>query len=218
MHSGIELVDKIDKLIKEKGISRRQLCADVGISNSTIATWKTKNILPTAELIGKVAKELNVSVDWLLNGNDTEPPNKDDKYHRENIFNRIKILLQERCHHEVHEVRELFNIYLSDIISFDIILNWRLYRIDISEEILIKIANEIDIDVQYILTGESNNEYTFNPHLYKLAQQNEHLLRCLHNANETDLKFFNEYFNMKMWYQDYMRQRKKEEDSKLNMS
>lgn len=97
-------------------------------------------------------------------------------------------------------------------------MNWRLYRIDISEEILIKIANKIDIDVQYILTGESNNEYTFNPHLYKLAQQNEHLLHCLHNANETDLKFFNEYFNMKMWYQDYMRQRKKEEDSKLNMS
>ena len=105
MHSGIELVDKIDKLIKEKGISRRQLCADVGISNSTIATWKTKNILPTAELIGKVAKELNVSVDWLLYGNDTEPPNKDDKYHRENIFYRIKILLQERSQHKVHEAR-----------------------------------------------------------------------------------------------------------------
>ncbi len=70
--SGIELVDKIDKLIEEKGISRRQLCADVGISNSTIATWKTKNILPTAKLIAMVAIELNVSIDWLLNGRDPD--------------------------------------------------------------------------------------------------------------------------------------------------
>ena len=65
MRNGIELVDILDKYLKEKGISRRQFCALTDIPNSTVATWKSKNRLPSVELAAKVAKFMNVSLDDL---------------------------------------------------------------------------------------------------------------------------------------------------------
>ena len=66
MRNGIELVDILDKYLKEKGISRRQFCALTDIPNSTVATWKSKNRLPSVELAAKVAKFMNVSLDDLI--------------------------------------------------------------------------------------------------------------------------------------------------------
>ena len=61
-----ELVDILDNYLKEKKISRRQFCALVDIPNSTISSWKSKNVLPSIELVAKVAKFMNVSLDSLV--------------------------------------------------------------------------------------------------------------------------------------------------------
>ena len=61
-----ELVEILENYLKEKKISRRQFCALVDIPNSTISSWKAKKVLPSIELVAKVAKFMNVSLDWLV--------------------------------------------------------------------------------------------------------------------------------------------------------
>lgn len=68
IRSSAELVEILENYLKEKKISRRQFCALVDIPNSTISSWKSKNVLPSIELVAKVAKFMNVSLDWLVYG------------------------------------------------------------------------------------------------------------------------------------------------------
>lgn len=68
IRSSAELVEILENYLKEKKISRRQFCALVDIPNSTISSWKSKNVLPSIELVAKVAKFMNVSLDRLVYG------------------------------------------------------------------------------------------------------------------------------------------------------
>ena len=68
MRTSSELVEILDNYLKEKNLSRRQFCALVDIPNTTISSWKTKNVLPSIEFVAKIAKFMNVSLDWLVNG------------------------------------------------------------------------------------------------------------------------------------------------------
>lgn len=68
MRTSAEFVEILENYLKGKKISRRQFCALVDIPNSTISSWKAKNVLPSIELVAKVAKFMNVSLDWLVYG------------------------------------------------------------------------------------------------------------------------------------------------------
>lgn len=68
MLNGNKLVEILDSYLKEKKISRRQFCALIDIPTSTVASWKSKNILPPLKTIVKLAQFMNVSLDWLVNG------------------------------------------------------------------------------------------------------------------------------------------------------
>lgn len=67
--SGITLVDRIDELAKLKGITRKDLSKNIGRNPSTIATWKTRNIIPPADILYEIANYFNVTIDYLLTGN-----------------------------------------------------------------------------------------------------------------------------------------------------
>ena len=66
VRSGAEFVEIIDDFLKKKEISRRQFCSLIDIPNSTIASWKSKNVMPSVELVAKVAQFMKVSLDWLV--------------------------------------------------------------------------------------------------------------------------------------------------------
>ena len=72
IRSTAELVEILENYKKKKKISRRQFCALVDIPNSTISSWKAKKVLPSIELVAKVAKFMNVSLDWLVYGEQYE--------------------------------------------------------------------------------------------------------------------------------------------------
>jgi transcriptional regulator with XRE-family HTH domain len=63
------LHERITRLCEEKGVSGSRMCVDIGISKSTLSDLRygrTKGIsMPAAQ---KMAAYLNVSVDYLLNG------------------------------------------------------------------------------------------------------------------------------------------------------
>lgn len=67
----VDLYEKIKELAAQKNISIRQLEEKTGIANGTIRRWNKTN--PSTAAIAKVAKYFNVSVDYLLGLDTTEP-------------------------------------------------------------------------------------------------------------------------------------------------
>lgn len=72
MKNGIQLVERIDFLLKLKKQTRNEFCKSINIPPSTIATWKSRNIYPTVDVLSVIAFNLGVSLDWLVNGEDDE--------------------------------------------------------------------------------------------------------------------------------------------------
>ena len=67
MHFG----DKIGQLRKEKGLSREELGKIVGTSAAIIGRYERGDMKPSIEIATKIAKALEVSLDYLV-GNSTE--------------------------------------------------------------------------------------------------------------------------------------------------
>lgn len=65
---------KIGKLIarkrKEKQMTQSQLAEQLGVTNKTVSKWETGAGLPDISLLIDLSKELEISVDDLLNGNE----------------------------------------------------------------------------------------------------------------------------------------------------
>lgn len=55
-----------EQLCNEESISPAQVRTDLGINQSTMASWKSRNLTPKAETIQKLADYFGVSVDYLL--------------------------------------------------------------------------------------------------------------------------------------------------------
>jgi len=187
MRNGIELVDILDKYLKEKGLSRRQFCALTDIPNSTIGTWKSKNVMPSIDLVSKVAKFMNVSLDWLVDGeifeNATAANNNENPYSRVNIQYRIEIIMRQKYEHKIpdktktHDSRYLHELFLNDIVEFEIFDNWVLGRGYISDNVLPMIANRLEVPLQWILTQDEYHQEDFDAYIYSLAKKYPGLLK-----------------------------------------
>ena len=144
MRTCVQLVEILENYLKEKQISRRQFCTLVDIPTSTIASWKAKNVLPSIELVAKLARFMNVSLDWLVYGQTTEiSPNEntyDNPYSRKSILYRIEIVLRQNNEDYDYDLKSLHEKYLSDIIEYEVLINWVNGKSYISEEVLPKIA------------------------------------------------------------------------------
>ncbi|MCI6480387.1 MAG: helix-turn-helix domain-containing protein [Spirochaetia bacterium] len=66
MYSGITLVNKIDILLNELGMSRKDFAKQIEINPSTVSTWKTRNIIPPSETLFNITQYFEVSLDWLI--------------------------------------------------------------------------------------------------------------------------------------------------------
>ena len=62
----MNLFERVQKLIKEKGLTVKQVERDCGLANATIRRWETQT--PNIESVNKVAQTLHVSIDYLVNG------------------------------------------------------------------------------------------------------------------------------------------------------
>ena len=55
---------------KEKGVKQQTLCADLGVTQSTISGWENGKIAMSAKDAQRVADYFGVSVDYLLGRTD----------------------------------------------------------------------------------------------------------------------------------------------------
>lgn len=63
-------MEKLRELRKEKGISLKELGAAMGVAESTMSLYENGKRQPDHETLLKLAEYFNVTVDYLLRGND----------------------------------------------------------------------------------------------------------------------------------------------------
>ena len=63
------LLENLDKLMKQKKLTRRQLAKEVGLPPSTISSWYSRgyeNV--TLKVLSKISTYFNISIEELVNG------------------------------------------------------------------------------------------------------------------------------------------------------
>ena len=69
--NGMKIVERIDETLKLKGLNRVDLSKAMEIKPQNVSSWSTRGTIPAADIALKIAKYLNVSLEWLITG--TEP-------------------------------------------------------------------------------------------------------------------------------------------------
>ncbi len=67
-----QLGERISKKRKELGLSQTDLANKAGVSYAQIGRYETKGVQPPAEVLNKIADQLNTSIDYLINGESSE--------------------------------------------------------------------------------------------------------------------------------------------------
>ena len=196
MCSGIDFVNRIDEILNEQQITRKAFAEKIDILPATMASWKTKNIVPPVDTIITIAKALDVSIEWLLGV-------EEDFYNtgllsRIEVRNRIYDSLRTNFNEpEVDEIT-LHNKYLQKEISYEKLLNWSKGRCNIQFYTIQYIAMAASTNLQYLLTGVNNAPNDFEPLLYKDAVDNRIPLIGLVNINDEKKAIVNNLLDMLM--------------------
>ena len=64
--------ERLERLIKEKGLTQVAVADSVGIRRPTISDWKKNGSYPTADVAVKIARLLGVSVEYLVTGEEND--------------------------------------------------------------------------------------------------------------------------------------------------
>ena len=206
-----QLVEILEAYLEEKKISRRQFCALVDIPTSTIASWKAKNVLPSIELVAKLARFMNVSLDWLVYGENPETTlsenTAENPYSRKSILYRIETVLRQNNDDYDYDLKSLHEKYLSDIIDYEALMNWVNGKSYISEEVLPNIAKKLNVTLQWLLTKDEYHQQDFDAYLFGLAKAYSGLVKGYDCLDEQDKRFIDSYIQTKL---DYRRLKSKE--------
>ena len=208
MRTCLEIIEILENYLKEKKLSLRKFSALVGIPNSTISSWKKKNTLPSMEFISKIASFMNVSLDWLVNDDIVE--NQDNSYEnvysRRSILSRIKIVLRQKNNNYDCDTESLYNKYLKNIVDYEVLMNWVEGRAYIAEDVLPKIAAQLDVSLQWLLTKDEYHQEDFDAHIYGLATKYPGLLKGYNCLNEEEQKFIDHYITSRLEINQFKRQ------------
>ena len=66
----MEIIERIYELCDENGKKACELCDKLGVSTSTMSSWKVRKNDPPAKYLKAIADFFSVSLDYLLTGQD----------------------------------------------------------------------------------------------------------------------------------------------------
>lgn len=205
-----EIAFILEEYLKTKKISLRQFANLIDYSHSAISSWKKKDtVLPSIEIISKIAKFMNVSLDWLVNGEITDNSDNtlENPCSRKSIVYRIEIVTRQKFNDFDYDPESLHKKYLSDIVDYELLTNWELGKANISENVLPAIAKKLDVSLQWLLTKE---EYHVDITEYEvqLAMKYQGLLKGYNCLDEEDQKFIDHYILSRLEVQNLKNQTK----------
>lgn len=64
--NSLEILDKVDKLRKQKGFSVYRLTKEAGISHNTLNSWRKRQTMPSFAVLEAICDTLGVSISILL--------------------------------------------------------------------------------------------------------------------------------------------------------
>jgi transcriptional regulator with XRE-family HTH domain len=67
-----DLGKRMQELRKQYGLTQQELAKRINISHPQIVRYETKDVQPPADVLGKLADVLGVSLDYLVNGDTNE--------------------------------------------------------------------------------------------------------------------------------------------------
>ena len=59
-------IDRLNELLKQKGVSAHKMSLQLGLSKSVYTAWKERGNTPPGDVLNKLADYFDVSVDYLL--------------------------------------------------------------------------------------------------------------------------------------------------------
>lgn len=234
MASGIELISRIDEILSEKGKSRKEFAKELNIQPNTMGNWKTNNSMPPVDTIQKIAIELEVSAQWLIDGdiNFEENTNFLGAQSRKSIRERIYIALKNKYKDKDNRftndflsnpilLKELHNYYFSgDFVTFNYLYNWSKGRCEIEFFKFNQLAIGLNTSLSFLITGsetlvstENGYSTTFEKKLYDLALEFKNELYCLdcltEDRKESAIKIINQL--MRLEHLEYVEKNRKDQ-------
>lgn len=223
MCNGIEFVKRLDEILNENNLSRKDFGEMLGLSTSTMGTWKTRNILPPVETVAKIAEKLNVSMEWLLTGfsyqaSDYERGKLSRKTIRDRIYKTLKSKLNIEGSADNERIHKTFFTNIPKI-TYSALVNWEKGYINLDSYIFEDIANSLGVPLEYLLTGNvynNSNPLTFDnnadQNIYDTAVRNLNDLFCLDNLTDERRKLAKDMLNqlMKLEHLEYVEKNKKD--------
>lgn len=88
------MIDIIDDLLKQYGLTSKKLAQDIGISPGNVTDWRKGRANPSAEVVAKLADYFNVSTDYLLGRSDVRNPGETFIKNSDGLTKREKKLLE----------------------------------------------------------------------------------------------------------------------------
>lgn len=92
MANGVSFVERIDEELDYKGMRRAELLRKIGLPRNAISNWIERGNIPAGDICLKIADELGVSVEYLINGYDK----KQLKREQRDLLNQWELLTNEQ--------------------------------------------------------------------------------------------------------------------------
>lgn len=97
--------ENVDEELKFRGMERKELGAKAGFPESYISKGIARKSCPSADLALRIAKVLNVSIEYLLTGEEPKKKNAD-----QGIKPEIKQLISKMNHFSQRQAQVIFDM------------------------------------------------------------------------------------------------------------
>ncbi|GAA0346889.1 hypothetical protein GCM10008931_42700 [Oceanobacillus oncorhynchi subsp. oncorhynchi] len=154
----VTIGERINYLRNQKGISMSDLAKAIESNSSAISAWENNQKNPSTNSVIAMAEYFNVSLDWLLKGEEFKLtmniPTELEGEHKDAIstYERIREVIEEKGFSFV-DIEEDIKIPFAEIGK------WRRGVMEPSKEYLSKIADYLDVSLDWLSTGKIDGEF-----------------------------------------------------------
>lgn len=110
----MDIIDRIYELYDQKGKKPYELCNYLGITQSTMSSWKTRHKNPAADQLEPIAKFFGVSVEYLVTGNEPEPIRYTTKQEDE-LLELFRALPESKRYEYIGDIKGFLRAYAESI-------------------------------------------------------------------------------------------------------
>lgn len=106
----MDIIDRLNLLQEQSGMNQKNLTSAIGLSSSAFTEWNRGKAKPGLKQLVKVSQYFNVSLDWIVFGDET-PDNK--------LENVIKLDFSNPIEKElINKFRELPDSYQKNVLAY----------------------------------------------------------------------------------------------------